>query len=333
MADDPYQVLGVARDATAEQIRRAYRRLAKQYHPDLNPGDKAAEERFKAVASANEILSDAERRGRYDRGEIDASGQERPPPGFAGPPPGGASGWRGSAEGGWRGFAEGAEGARYAHGGGAFSEDLSDLFGQMFSDARAGGRGGPGGAPPRMRGQDELYALEVAFLDAVRGATRRLTLPDGRTLDVAIPPGTEDGQTLRLRGQGGAGFNGGPAGDALIEVHVGPHPHFERDGRDLRLTLPITLKEAVLGGKVPVPTPGGTVNLTVPPGSDTGRQLRLRGRGVPAHAGQAAGDLYVTLRVELGQPDPALETFLRGWTPEHPDDPRRDLAREMEGPA
>jgi DnaJ-class molecular chaperone len=310
MAEDPYKVLGVARDATADQIRRAYRRLAKQYHPDLNPGDKAAEERFKAVSAANEILSDPERRGRYDRGEIDASGQERPPPG---PPPG------------WRGFAEGAEGARYAHaraGGGAFTEDMNDLFGQFF---RARGGAGGGGPEIRMRGQDELYGLEVSFLDAVRGATRRLTLPDGRTLDVRIPPGSEDGQTLRLRGQGGPGFNGGPPGDALIELHVAPHPHFRRDGNDIRLDLPVSLKEAVLGGKVPVPTPDGTVNLTIPAGSDTGRQLRLRGRGVPAHAGQPAGDLYVTLRVQVGKPDPALEAFLREWTPAHAADPRREL--------
>lgn len=309
MADDPYQVLGVARDATEEQIRRAYRRLAKQYHPDLNPGDKAAEERFKAVSGANEILSDPERRARYDRGEIDASGQERPPPG---PPPG------------WRGFAEGAEGARYAHAGGTdgvFTEGLDDLFGQFF---RARGADNAR-AEMRVRGRDELYALEVAFLDAVRGATRRLTLPDGRTLDVRIPPGSEDGQTLRLRGQGGPGLNGGPAGDALIEIHVAPHPQFRREGNDIRLDLPVTLKEAVLGGKVPVPTPGGTVNLTIPAGSDTGRQLRLRERGVPAHAGQPAGDLYVTLRVQVGAPDPALEAFLRGWTPEHPADPRREL--------
>ncbi len=161
MADDPYQVLGVARDATEKQIRTAYRGLAKRYHPDLNPGDKAAEERFKAISGANEILSDPERRARYDRGEIDASGQERPPQGaYSGPPPG------------WRGFAEGREGARYAHAGeasGVFTEGLDDLFGQMFGGRREG-------AEVRMRGRDELYALEVAFLDAVQGATRRLTL-------------------------------------------------------------------------------------------------------------------------------------------------------------
>ncbi|MBV9748871.1 MAG: DnaJ domain-containing protein [Acetobacteraceae bacterium] len=312
MADDPYQVLGVARDATEEQIRTAYRQLAKRYHPDLNPGDKAAEERFKAVSGANEILSDPERRARYNRGEIDASGQERPPPG---PPPG------------WRGFAEGREGARYAHAGeesGVFTEGLDDLLGQFF---RA--QGSTGRAEVRMRGRDELYALEVAFLDAVQGATRRLTLPDGRTLDVRVPPGSEDGQTLRLRGQGGPGRNGGPAGDALIEIRVARHPHFRREGNDIHLDLPVTLKEAVLGGKVPVPTPGGTVNLTIPPGSDTGRQLRLRGRGVPAHGDQPAGNLYVTLRVQVGAPDPALEAFLRDWTPEHGADPRR----EMEGAA
>ncbi len=301
MADDPYQLLGVARDATPAQIRRAYRALAKKHHPDLNPGNKEAEERFKAISAANELLSDPERRARFDRGEIDASGQERPPE-------------RPS----YRGFAEGAEGRRYAHAGadGFAEEDLGDLFGQMFGQRRPSG--------PR-RGQDVHYSLEVPFLDAVQGATQRLNLPDGSTLDVRIPPGTEDGQTLRLRGKGGPGREGGPAGDAFIEVHIAPHPLFERDGDDIRLDYPITLKEAALGAKLPVPTPGGPVMLTVPRGSDTGRQLRLRGRGVPAHGGQTAGDLYVTLRVQLGPPDPALEAFLQTWTPNPDFNPRRAL--------
>ncbi len=298
MADDPYQLLGVARDATAAQIRRAYRALAKKHHPDLNPGSKQAEERFKAIAAANELLSDPERRARFDRGEIDASGQEKPPE-------------RPS----YRGFAEGAEGSRYAYAGGdGFEgEDLGDLFGQMFGQRRPSG--------PR-RGQDLHYSLEVSFLDAVRGGTQRLTLPEGGTLDVRIPPGTEEGQSLRLRGKGSPGQGGSPAGDALIELHVAPHSLFRRDGADIRIEFPLTLKEAALGAKLAVPTPGGPVMLTIPRGSDSGRQLRLRGRGVPAHGGVEAGDLYVTLRVQLGPPDPALDTFLEGWTP--PDfDPRR----------
>ncbi len=302
--DDPYTVLGVVKDASADDIRKAYRTLAKQNHPDLNPGNKAAEERFKAASAANELLSDPEKRARYDRGEIDAQGHERAPE----PPR-------------YRDFAEGAQGGRYRTGGGAgrwTEEDLGDLFGDMF-----GARGARGSGP--IRGADERYSLAVDFLDAVNGATPRLTLPDGRTLDVRVPAGLEDGQTLRLRGQGGAGLNGGPAGDALIEVHVYPHPTFRREGNDIRLDLPVTLREAVLGGRIMAPTPGGPVAMTIPQRSDTGRQLRLRGRGVPAHGGQEAGDLYVTLRVVIGEPDAALEEFLRGWTPEHETDPRRDI--------
>ena len=317
MAEDPYKTLGVARDASAGDVRRAYRKLAKQHHPDLNPGNKEAEERFKAASAANEILGDPDKRARFDRGEIDASGQERPPQ----PPPG------------WRSYAEAGPGARYSRGGGAPFDgeemgEFADLFG-MFGARGAGMGGGTGpgagrGADTRMRGRDQRYSLTVDFLDAVRGATRRLTLPDGRTLDVGVPPGTEGGQTLRLRGQGDAGWNGGPDGDALIRIEVAEHPFFRRDGRDIRLDLPVSLREAVLGAKVSVPTPGGTVTLSVPAGSDTGRQLRLRGRGVPARGGEEAGDLYATLRVVLGPPDPALQEFLRG-APDTGFDPRREL--------
>ncbi len=298
--DDPYATLGVARDATPDQVRAAYRKLAKQNHPDLNPGNTAAEERFKAASVANDLLSDPEKRARFDRGEIDAEGHERPPE-------------RPS----YRSYADAASGRRYQTAGRWDEEDLSDLFGD-FMGARASG--------PR-RGADEPYTLAVEFLDAVRGATPRLTLPDGRTLDVRVPPGIESGQTLRLRGQGGAGLNGGPAGDALIQVQVTPHPYFRREGSDIHLDLPVTLREAVLGGRITVPTPGGPVAMQVPPRSDTGRQLRLRGRGVPARGDQAAGDLYATLRVVVGEADPALEAFLRDWTPEHEADPRRDILR------
>jgi DnaJ-class molecular chaperone len=302
---DPYTTLGVARDATADQIRRAYRKLAKQHHPDLNPGNSAAEERFKEVSAANELLSDPEKRGKFDRGEIDAAGQERAP------------------EPSYRHYAEAEPGRRYGSAGAAPGEwsadDLSDLFGDVFDqDRRASG------TAPR-RGRDAHYTLSIAFLDAVNGATRRLTLPDGGTLDVKIPHGSSDGRVLRLRGKGGAGRNGGPDGDALIEIHVEPHRFFTRDGQDLRLELPVTLAEAVLGGPVEVPTPGGPVRMRVPPGSDTGTELRLRGRGVPAHGGQPAGDLYAKLRVVLGKPDAALAAFLRDWKPEHPDNPRQAM--------
>ncbi len=305
MADDPYQTLGVARDASADDIRRAYRKLAKQHHPDLNPGNKVAEDRFKAVSAANELLSDPEKRAKFDRGEIDASGQERPERQT------------------YRRYAESAQGDRYGAGGappeGWQAEDLDDIFGDLFGARQAGG-------PPRpRRGRDDRYGLTIGFLDAVNGAAKRLTLPDGRTLDVKVPVGVAEGQTLRLRGQGGAGRNGGPAGDALIEIHIEDHRFFRRDGQDIRLDLPVTLTEAVLGGPVMVPTPGGRLRMTIPPHSDTGRELRLRGRGVPAHGGQPAGDLYVTLRVTVADADAALETFLRNWTPASPVDPRRGM--------
>lgn len=315
--DDPYEILGVPRDADAAAIRRAYRKLAKQNHPDLHPGDKAAEERFKRISAANALLSDEEQRGRYDRGEIDASGAPRAPE----PPR-------------YRDFAEGAEGSRYQRSsgrpaGGWTAADWGDIFGDMFGGAGPGGGGGAGGSPGGgipLRGHDEHYALSVAFLDAVRGATRRLTLPDGRTLDVRVPPGLADGQVLRLRGKGAPGWNGGPDGDALIAVTVEPHPFFRREGSDLHLDLPVTLREAVLGAKVPVPTPGGTVTMTIPAHAETGRQLRLRGRGVPHATGGGAGDLYVTLRIAATEADEALERFLRDWTPSHPVNPREGMA-------
>ncbi len=299
MAEDPYTVLGVARDAPAADIRRAFHKLAKKWHPDLNPGDKQAEARFKSITGANELLSDPERRAAFDRGEIDASGQpNQPPPNY-------------------RSHAEGAQGARYRTTSGGWAEDdLGDIFGDLF-----GRRARPGGPAA---GRDERYALTVDFLDAVNGATRRLTLPDGRNLDVKVPAGLENGQTLRLRGKGSSGSGGGPDGDALIEVTVAEHPFFRREGSDIHLELPVTLREAVLGAKVDAPTPGGPVALTVPKQSDNGRQLRLRGRGVPAGGGRTAGDLYVTLRVTIGAPDPALEEFLRTRT-EVDADPRRAM--------
>ncbi len=303
--DDPYATLGVARDATQDDIRKAYRKLAKQHHPDLNPGNAKAEARFKEVSAANELLSDTDKRARFDRGEIDAAGQEQAP--------------RPS----YRQYAESEPGRRYGRAGpapgGWSADDLGDIFGGMFNQPR-----GAGGDRP-VRGEDEHYTLTTSFLDAVNGATPRLTLPDGRSLDVKIPPGTTDGQVLRLREQGGAGWNGGPAGDALIEIRVTPHKFFKRDGQDLRLELPVTLPEAVLGGPVEVMTPGGPVRMRIPAGSDSGTELRLRGRGIPAFGSRPAGDLYATLRVVVGKPDAALEAFLRDWKPKHAANPRQGM--------
>ena len=317
-ADDPYAALGVARDATEKQIRAAYRKLAKQHHPDLNPGDKAAEDRFKAISAANELLSDADKRARFDRGEIDASGQEQHPEREF-----------------YRRHAEGRQGAKYRSAGAQnpFADaDMGDVFADLFGRAQAGGfqAGGQSGfqsgrADMRMGGQDLQYSLAVTFLDAVNGATRRLSLPDGGTLDVRIPPGIEDGQTLRLRGKGGAGRNGGPDGDALIEIQVQPHPYFRRDGRDIHVDLPVTVAEAVLGAKITVPTPRGSVAVTIPPRSDTGSRLRLRGRGVAAHRDSPAGDTILILQLVLGAPDPALDEFLRSH-PGPAQDPRAAMA-------
>jgi len=292
MADDPYTVLGVPRDADEAAIKAAYRKLARKHHPDLNPGKPEAEARFKAAASAHDLLSDPDRRARFDRGEIDAEGQEQRPAG------------------GYRRHAEAPAGERY---GPAMDEGVfEDLFADLF-EARA--------RAPR-RGEDEAYRLDVDFAASILGKTERLTLPDGRVLSVKIPPGLASGQVLRLRGQGGPGRQGSPAGDAMIEVRVADHPVWRRDGRDVLMELPVSLPEAVLGGAVEVPTPGGRLRVTLPAGSDSGRQIRLRGKGV---AGDKPGDLIVTLRVVIGPPDPALQAFLREWRPEHPFDPRAGL--------
>ena len=315
MAADPYTTLGVKRDATAAQIKSAYLKLAKKHHPDLNPGDGKAEEKFKAISAANDLLEDPEKRARFDAGEIDASGQAQAPQ-----HPGGGRQF-------YRGFADGAQGARYQGGfGGQSPEGFQDMFADLFANAR--GAGAQQRDQP-MRGQDQRYQLGVSFIEAALGASRRLTLPDGRTLDVTIPAGLETGQTLRLRGQGAAGWNGGAAGDALIEVDVADHPFFERDGDNISLELPVTAGEAALGAKVAVPTPAGPVNLSIPRHSDSGRQLRLRGRGIPAHAGRPAGDLYVTLRIVLGTPDQALEDALAAYYERNPLDPRAHMGQAV----
>jgi DnaJ-class molecular chaperone len=305
MTDDPYAALGVKRDASQDEIRRAYRKLARRHHPDLNPGDKAAEETFKRVAAAHDLLSDPERRARFDRGEIDASGQERPQQRY------------------WRDFAE--AGGPQGHAADAGFADMADadaILSELFG--RRAGRGA-GGAGIRMRGADRHGRLSLDFLAAVNGAKTRVTLPEGETVDVTVPPGTRDGQVLRLRGKGAPGLGGGPAGDLLVEVQVGAHRHYSRKGDDILLDLPVTLPEAVLGGRIAVPTPAGAVMVTVPKGSNTGTVLRLKGRGVPRADG-GRGDAYVTLRLVLpDQPDPALEAFAAHWEAGKAQDPRAGM--------
>lgn len=285
MAADPYTVLGVKKDASQDDIQKAYRRLAKRLHPDLNPGNKQAEEQFKEVSTAYDLLGDARKRERFDRGEIDASGLERPRHRY------------------YRDYSEAnpyTSDAGYDDLAGA-DDILSQIFGQ-------GGRGNM-----RMRGSDVSYRLSLDFLDAINGGKQHITLPDGSALDVNIPPGTPDGQVLRLRGKGRPGINGGPAGDALVEVEVRPHPIFTRKGNDIHVELPISLSEAVLGGKIEVPTPSGLVTMTVPKWTNTGAVLRLKGRGVPRPNG-IGGDELVTLKVKLpDRPDPELEKLVSQW--------------------
>ncbi|HEY3919254.1 MAG TPA: DnaJ C-terminal domain-containing protein [Stellaceae bacterium] len=302
-ARNPYEVLGVKKEATSDELRAAYRALAKKHHPDLNPGNKQAEARFKEISAAYDLLSDPDKRARFDRGEIDESGNEKP---------------RAYA---YQDFAEGAPGAKYRAQEGVAPEDLDDLF-SFFGRGGFGQGGARGeGATIRMRGGDRQYALTVDFLDAVNGAKQRLELAPGKSLDVTIPAGVRDGQILRLAGQGGPGLGGGAAGDALIEIRIAPHALFRREGDDILLDLPVTLGEAVLGGRVTVPTPTGPVTMTVPPHSNTGSVLRLKGKGV---AGK--GDELVTLRVALPQgADAELDTFLKDWAGKHPYDPRQGM--------
>ena len=292
---NPYQLLGVAPTATANAIRTAYRRLAKRHHPDVNPDKPAAAETFKAIASAYAILSDPEKRARFDRGEINDAGDEVPPPRPY-----------------YRDFAAGGGHARYGAEDGFDAADIDELFAAAMRAQRQGNR--------RARGRDAQYMLTVSFLDAALGAVRRLTLPDGRTLDVTIPAGHGDGQVLRLRGQGTPGVGGAGPGDALIEVAVAAHGFFRREGDDIVLELPVTLQEAVLGATVGVPTIKGLLGLKIPPGSRTGTRMRLKGRGI------REGHQYVLLQVMLpAGPDAGLAEALRGWVPETPFDPRAGM--------
>ncbi|WP_298743385.1 DnaJ C-terminal domain-containing protein [uncultured Brevundimonas sp.] len=290
MAGDPYKELGVSRGATADEIKKAFRKLAKELHPDKNPGNTAADERFKRITAAFDLLGDKEKRAKYDRGEIDADGREQFR-GFGGGPGGGATG------------------SPFGHGGGqrgGFENiDLDELFGGMFGGgARSGGA--RGGFSPR--GADVKATLEISLEDSISGATRRIQFSDGRTLDVAIPKGAADGQVIRLRGQGAPGPSGrSEAGDALITLKIAPHPVFQREGADLTMDLPVTLSDAVLGGKAPVRTPEGTVSMTIPPGSSSGKVLRLKGRG--AFVGGKRGDLLARLMIQL--PDEVDEGLKR----------------------
>jgi DnaJ-class molecular chaperone len=297
--------LGVAKDASGDDIKKAYRAKAKKYHPDLNPGDKAAEKAFKTLQAAYAILSDEEKRRQYDAGEIDAQGNEAPRSYY-------------------REYASTAGANPYQSSAGF--DDLGDIFSDLFRARSQGGAGSGDRSNIRMQGGDVRYRLEISFLEAINGAKKRVTMPDGKSLDITIPTGQRDGRILRLRGQGMPGLGGGESGDAYVEVRVAPHPIFHRHGNNIHLELPIALHEAVLGAKVRVPTVGGAVTMTIPPASNTGDTLRMKGKGVPAWGSSAAGDQIVALRVELPEkPDDQLKAFLEKWAKEHTYDPRTGM--------
>ena len=287
MSENPYEVLGVKPNATPDEIQSAYRKLAKKLHPDLNPGNRQAEDKFKQIGAAYGLLSDPEKRAKFDRGEIDASGAERQQRPY------------------YRDFAAGQQQPYATDEGFADLAGADDLFAELF---RRSGR-----SRASMAGGDVQYRLPVEFLEAINGATKRIALPDGSSLDLKVPAGAREGQILRMKGKGMPGLGGGPSGDALVEIEVQPHKFFTREGDDIKVELPISLREAVLGAKVSVPTPTGPVTMTVPKGSNTGTVLRLKGRGVP-RAGGGKGDEYVMLKVVLPRTiDPDLEAFVRGW--------------------
>ena len=303
---DLYQTLGIQRGASEAEIKKAYRSLAKQLHPDRNKDNPNAAKRFSEVTAAYDLLSDKDKRAQYDRGEIDEQGQPKMPfgAGF-----GGGGGPRPGGSGGFEGFEGGFPGGDTA--------DLSDLFEGLFGGAtgRRGGSGGFGGfrqrARPPQKGADIAYRLTVPFVEAATLKPQRITLADGKTIDLKLPNGVEDGTKIRLSGKGEQG-PGGP-GDAIVTIAIAPHPFYRREGNDIRLDLPVTLKEAVLGGKVKVPTADGPVMLTIPKGSSSGKVLRLKGRGFHDKSGKR-GDQLVSLEVDLPAGDAELQEFAEKWS-------------------
>jgi DnaJ-class molecular chaperone len=301
---DPYEILGLGRTATDKEVKSAFKKLARKFHPDLHPDDKAAESKFKEISAANDLLKDKEKRRKFDAGEIDASGAERPRERY------------------YRDFADGPANASHAaQDGFSSNEDLGEFL------ARAFGSGGPRSqGSVQARGQDVRYALPVGFLGAVNGAVRTITLPEGKTLQVTIPEGAENRQMLRLKEQGMPGFNGGPAGDAYVELQVTPHAFFRRKDANIHVEIPVTLNEAVLGSRIEVPTIRGPVAVTVPKGSNTGGTLRLRDRGIRNHKSGQLGHQLITLKVVLPESaEPDLVAFLETWKPKTQQDPRKEM--------
>jgi len=294
MAKDPYKLLGVTRSATDAEIRKAYRALAKKLHPDVNPGDEKTADRFKEVTAAYNLLSDKDLRARYDSGQVDASGQQQNP--FGG------------------GFGQ----SPFGRGGG--QDDMADLFSSLFGMNMGGMNRNRGGYARPKKGADVRYKLKLSFIEALTGGSKKIKTANGNTLSLKIPEGVEDGKTLRLRGKGQAGVNGGPAGDAKIEISVGKHKYFQRDGKHLRLSLPISLREAILGGKIKIPMPGGPVQLSLPAGTNSGKTLRLKGKGVKG------GDLLVTVQIVIKD---IKNKDLQSWAQDQASDQDENLRTDI----
>jgi DnaJ-class molecular chaperone len=316
---DLYSELGVARGASEAEIKKAYRKLAKELHPDKNKDKPNATERFSQVTRAYDILTDKDKRAQYDRGEIDEEGNPKMPFGYGGGP--GGNTYQG---GGGRGGFRGPNGESFEFGNDG--EGISDLFEGIFGGRRGAGGGGPFSgfgrrARPPQKGADVAYRLDVGFEDAATLAGQRVTLSSGKTLDIKLPPGVEDGTRIRLAGQGEAGPGGN--GDALVTINIRPHRFYKREGDNIRLDLPVSIDEAVLGGKVRVPTVDGPVMLSVPKGSSSGKVLRLKGKGFTGKSG-TRGDQLVTLQVDVPD-DPELAAFLESWSGKGQTNPRADL--------
>ena len=329
---DPYEVLGVSKGASQEDIKKAYRKLAKKLHPDSNKKDPKAATKFAELNGAYEIVGDDDKRRKFDRGEIDAEGKPRFQgfEGFGGRP--GAGPFGGGREGNFESFTWGPEGLRRSggtRGGGPGGPGFEDILSQMFG-MRGGGRGGAGATfeaediGSALRGQDVTATATITLNEAAHGGTRRVELPVGKEVEFKIPPGIQDGKQVRLRGQGMPSPGGGPPGDVLITVSIAPHPLFRVEGQNLRLDLPVTLYEAVLGAKVRVPTLDGAVQLSIPPNTSSGRVFRLKGKGLPGKPD--AGDLYVTTRIELPDgKDSELEELMKKWRDQKSHDPRSGM--------